>query len=387
MVLIPAPPIMRPTMTLGTLRALAPALLMLCVLAVSRPAIAQDAVRPAAKAPVRMAQMSAPDLIVRLDQLENQIRHLTGAIEQLQFRNQQLEQAMRRMQEDADFRFQELGSKGGARPAAQAQPQPRTTPLVQPGLPAPVPQPAVPARRSDVFDPTQNPGAPGAPRQLGSMAVPGGAPPIGGPAVNIPQGGPIVSDEPPIGAPGGRAVGAPLDLSTLAGHASNEPSAPSGYPQADPGGTLPPPPPRNPNATGGHMAAVSPPSQMPKDEYDLGYGYMLRKDYALAEDTFRGFLRKFPSDRLAPDAQYWLGESLFQRQRFRDSAEAFLTVTTKYETTAKAPEALLRLGQSLAALGEREAGCAALGEITRKYPRASLSVKQGVEREQKRARC
>jgi tol-pal system protein YbgF len=360
----------------------------LCVLAVSRPALAQDAARPAAKAPVRMAQMSAPDLIVRLDQLENQIRHLTGAIEQLQFRNQQLEQAMRRMQEDAEFRFQELGSKGGARPAGQTQQQPRTTPLVQPGLPPPAPQPAVPARRSDVFDPTQNPTAPGAPRQLGSMAVPGGAPAIGGPAVNIPQGGPIVSDEPPIGAPGGRAVGAPLDLSTLAGNASNEPSlAPSGYPQAETGGTLPPPPPRNPNATGGQMAAVSPPSQVPKDEYDLGYGYILRKDYALAEDTFRGFLRKFPSDRLASDAQYWLGESLFQRQRFRDSAEAFLTVTTKYETTAKAPEALLRLGQSLAALGEREAGCAALGEVTRKYPRASLSVKQGVEREQKRARC
>ena len=31
--------------------------------------------------------------------------------------------------------------------------------------------------------------------------------------------------------------------------------------------------------------------------------------------------------------------------------------------------------------------CATLGEVGRKYPRASGSVKQGVEREQKRVRC
>jgi tol-pal system protein YbgF len=156
-------------------------------------------------------------------------------------------------------------------------------------------------------------------------------------------------------------------------------------------GPLPAPPPRYPSSTGGTLAnagpGVEPPTQSPKDEYDLGYGYMLRKDYALAEETFRLFLRKYPSDRLVSDAQYWLGESLFQRQRYRDAAEAFLTVTTKFETTGKAPDALLRLGQSLAALGEKEAACASLGEVTRKYPRAALNVRQSVEREQKRVHC
>ncbi len=106
----------------------------------------------------------------------------------------------------------------------------------------------------------------------------------------------------------------------------------------------------------------------PKDEYDLGYGYVLHKDYGLAEQTFRAFLQKYPSDRLAPEAQYWLGEALFQNQQYRDAAESFLAVSTKYETTARAPDALLRLGQSLAALGEKEAACASLGEVLRKYP-------------------
>src|SRR5215813_7221148 len=47
------------------------------------------------------AQVSGPDLVVRLERLESQIRQLTGTIEQLQFRNQQLEGQIRRMQEEA----------------------------------------------------------------------------------------------------------------------------------------------------------------------------------------------------------------------------------------------------------------------------------------------
>ena len=100
---------------------------------------------------------------------------------------------------------------------------------------------------------------------------------------------PLAADagEQPIGAPGGRGAGAPLDLATM----------------SPPGGPLPAQPPRNPNA-GGALAATLPPSQTPRDEFDLAYGYVLRKDYALAEDGFRNFLSKYPNDRLAGDATY-----------------------------------------------------------------------------------
>jgi tol-pal system protein YbgF len=176
----------------------------------------------------------------------------------------------------------------------------------------------------------------------------------------------------PAEAPGGRGAGEPLDL-------AND-KAPR-----ETGGALPPPPPRNTNATG--ALTTAPPSQTPKDEFDLGIGYMQRRDYALAGETMRNFAQKYPTSTLVADSQYWLGESLFQRQLYRDAAESFLAVTTKFDTSAKAPDALLRLGQSLAALKEKEAACAALGEVTRKYPRASAGVKQAVDREQKRVKC
>jgi len=317
-----------------------------------------------------LAQSEDADPEMRIQQLENQLRQLTGQNEELQYRNRQLEERLRLLQGGAQ-------AAPGGQPAV-AQPNIAAVPPIQPNpsyrppqpqpgydqqiaAPAPIVQepsaapPGAPPgrRRGDAFDPSQNPNAPGAPQALGGGQLP------------LPAGS-------PVGAPGGRGAGDPLDLANTGG-ARNPP------------GALPPPPPRTPGASA--ALTTLPPSATPRDEFDLGIGYMQRKDYALAEETMRNFVQKYPSDPLVADSQYWLGESFFQRQQYRDAAEAFLGVTTKFDKSAKAPDALLRLGQSLAALKEKEAACAALGEVTRKYPRASSGVKQAVDREQKRVKC
>src|SRR5690349_13055442 len=103
-------------------------------------------------------QSNDSDMAVRLDRMENRLREMTGQIEQLQFRNQQLEQEIARL--------------GGGAPAA-APPRggaPMVAPQAMPqqGMPAQgIPPATTGGKRSDVFDPSQNPGAPGAPRSLG----------------------------------------------------------------------------------------------------------------------------------------------------------------------------------------------------------------------------
>jgi tol-pal system protein YbgF len=297
---------------------------------------------------------------MRIEQLENQLRQLTGQNEELQYRNRQLEDRLRQLQEGTQAAPGQpaVGQPGiAAASPAQTYRQPQAQPGYEIAAPAPIVQepPEAPQggpqgrRRGDAFDPSQSPTAPGVPRALGGGQLP-------------------IPAETSIGAPGGRGAGEPLDLAnTGAGN-------PAGAP-----------PPRNPGATS--ALTTLPPSATPKDEFDLGIGYMQRKDYALAEETMRNFAQKYPSDPLLADSQYWLGESFFQRQRYRDAAEAFLGVTTKFGNSTKAPDALLRLGQSLAALKEKEAACAAFGEVMRKYPRASGGVKQAVDREQKRVKC
>lgn len=289
------------------------------------------------------------DMAMRLDRIENSLRQLTGSIEQLQYRNQQLETQVRELQQRAGIAPQ---AAPGAQPGSlMPQPMPQ-----QPMAPA-----AAPGQRSDAFDPRQHPNAPGAPRVLGTETA---------------AAGPVTA-APPVGAPGGREAGAPLDLSNVAGP---QPAG-AGVP-----GQLPPPPPANPSATGARLATL-PPSAKPQDEYDMAYGYVLHKDYGLATQAFRDFIRKYPDEKLIPDAQYWMGEALYQQQHYRDAAEAFLTVSTKYEHAGKAPDALLRLGQSLAAMKKKEAACATLAEVGRKYPHASASVKRSVAQEQKRVHC
>ena len=360
---------------------------------------------------VARAQDTPSDVVTRLDRLEDTVRDLTGQVQELQYRNQQLQQQLQQLQGGA-------AATGATSPVGNAPavagtpvaPQQRATvstalpppsatqysspPQYSAPPPAPYSPPAPTAQYGspsygtpqygsppapviagtsasdghDAFNPALHPTAPGAPHPLGSSTTASEPPPVD-PAMDT------------AGQPG-----APLNLSNLSG------------PQADaaPGGPLPPPPMSNPSATGAAMPgampgatqeASLPPNATPKDEFDLGYGYVVHKNYGLAAQTFRDFLHKFPGDRLTPEAQYWLGESLFQDQKYHDAAEAFLAVSTKYETSGKAPEALLRLGQSLSALGEKEAACASLGEVLRKYPRASISVKQNVDREQKRVHC
>ena len=316
-----------------------------------------------------LAQSDDGDLELRIQRLENQLRQLTGQNEELQYRNRQLEEQLRQLQGGVGRGQGQPGADPSVAAAAQVPPapnygQPRVQPrygepqaqpgYIQPQLAAPAPvvqESSGAAHRGDAFDPSRNPNAPGAPR------------PLGGGQLTIPA-------DAPVGAPGGRAPGEPLNLANTAG-------APR-YPQ----GGLPAPP---PNGTGALVTA--PPSNSPRDEFDLGIGYMQRRDYALAEQTMRNFAQKFPTDPLVGDSQFWVGESYFQRQQYRDAAETFLAVTTKYEKSSKAPDALLRLGQSLAALKEKEAACAAFGEAARKYPRASAAVKAAVDREQKKEKC
>ena len=58
--------------------------------------------------------------MMRVDRLEAQIRQLTGVIEQLQYRNQQLEAYVRRMQEEGGAAS--VGTAAPASPAGAVEP-------------------------------------------------------------------------------------------------------------------------------------------------------------------------------------------------------------------------------------------------------------------------
>ena len=280
--------------------------------------------------PVR-AQDEGADFVVRLNRLEGQIRTLTGQVEQSQYENRQLRDQLRKFQEDVDFRLKEGGGRSGAAPSSTA---PR------------------PGKRGEAFDPSESPAAPGAPRTLGAA----------GPAPE-PRPVPRASlDEGAAAAPSGQ----PIELTA---------AARAGLPAGMGGGRTAAP---SVAATGGPDA---------RSDYDNAYALYQGRRYEQAEMGFRQFIQSHPRDRMVADATYWLGETYLQRARNREAAEQFLKVSTDFARSTRAPDAMLKLGVSLNALGAKDQACATFAELERKFPQASANVRQGVDREQKRARC
>ncbi|MFI5013038.1 MAG: tol-pal system protein YbgF [Hyphomicrobiales bacterium] len=304
------------------------------------------------------------DLVVRLSQLEAQMRQMSGKIEELQFQNQQLREQLKRFQEDTEYRFQEGGKGAGqastprAPVAAAPAAPPRQVIAGPPVAAAPTSAPAPITRgpvRGDAYDPQADPAAPGAPRPLGS-------PDSGAPAPRR-AGAPASIMSEPVAPAGG--PGTPLDI---AGAASQP-----GVPQAQPR-----PPQTSIAATG---------TDSVRADFDNAYTFIQQRQFEQAEMGFRSFLQSHPRSKLIADATYWLGESYLQRARYRDAAEQFLKITTSFGTSAKGADGMFKLGISLRGLGANDQACATFAEVGRKYPTARPALLKDVQREQQRAKC
>ena len=114
---------------------------------------------------------------------------------------------------------------------------------------------------------------------------------------------------------------------------------------------------------------------------------LLQQDYQGAEGAFAEFLRRFPSDPLAANAQFWLGEVYFVRAQYRQSANAFLKSYQNYANSPKAPDSLLKLAMSLDRLGQKDAACSTYQELGTKFPNAPAHVRTRAQAERARVGC
>jgi tol-pal system protein YbgF len=289
------------------------------------------------EAPVVLAQASDP----RITQLEEEIRKLSGTVEELNFQVLQMQEQLRKMQEDNEFRFQELEKRGEAGAAAN-----KKTEATRP-------------RAGDAA--AADKAAPANDATVGTVAPGDGAAP------------PTDSQDPALGAP-------PVDLGevtvdkngNIKGVKMGEPLEPAGS---------------TGNSSDDTTVAALPATDDPDELYRNSYEFILSGDYSTAEAGFRDHISRFPADPKASDAHYWLGESLLGQQKYRDAAEVFLAANRDYPDSAKAPDMLLKLGISLNGLQQREVACATYKEIGKRYPKSSDALKQRVKQEEALAAC
>ncbi|WP_181013812.1 tol-pal system protein YbgF [Agrobacterium rosae] len=283
----------------------------------------------------------------RVQQLEEQLRQLNGRIEEMSFQLLQMQETIRKAQEDNEFRFQELE---GGKPAAPTAPKKKTE--------ADIPSAG---RQDDVATIIETPPQGGA-----SM---GGAPGAGqtatGPRTNAAPGettlGSIELDQ------RGMPIGGSLN--------SNAQNSAGALPGVETGRSSSPDP--------VNTAALT----SENDIYQAAYSHVLSGDYKAAEKGFDQYIQSYPKGAKAADANFWLGEAQYSQGKFTDSAKTFLNAHQTYSKSPKAPEMLLKLGMSLAALDNKETACATLREVPKRYPSASKTVLGKVTSEQKRLSC
>ena len=129
------------------------------------------------------------------------------------------------------------------------------------------------------------------------------------------------------------------------------------------------------------------PNKTTKEQYDFFFFFMKVGDYETAELALREFIDKNKADELAGSAQYWYGETFRIRQLYSDAATAYLDGYQNYPKSKKAPENLLKLGTTMVELGEKDQGCKMINGLKKQYPKASQSVLQKAQYEQKRFKC
>ena len=129
------------------------------------------------------------------------------------------------------------------------------------------------------------------------------------------------------------------------------------------------------------------PNKPPKDQYEFAVSFMKIGDYETAEFALKEFIEKNKDHDLAGNAQYWYGETFRIRQLYSDAATAYLDGYQNYPKSKKAPDNLLKLGITMVQLGEKDQGCKMIIGVKKEYPKASKSVLQKAQYEQKKFKC
>ncbi len=323
------------------------------------------------------------DAAFRINELEEQVRQLNGKIEELNFLILQMQEQIRKQQEDNEFRFQELEQKNGK---VEGQGGAVVAGEDSPGKSLPSESQAQDSGGDTIARVIEREGAEkgaGQPRntiegvEIGE--IDGNSGQAGDSELQPGALGNLVFDA--NGNVVNSTVEKPVDLTGRnSGQASGgDIGSQGGGDQQENAG----------NQTGSDTEETEIAS-LPQDAgqlYDIGYNYLQSGDYDRARATFSDFTQRFPDDPRFSEARFWIGESLLSQKNYEEAAKVFLDVHKQFPKSRIAPQNLLKLGVSLMGLDQRELACATFAEVGRKYPEASGAVRASVAAEQKSASC
>ena len=108
--------------------------------------------------------------------------------------------------------------------------------------------------------------------------------------------------------------------------------------------------------------------ETPDNIYYTAYSDYIKKNYQLAINGFKQFLKYYPDNALADNSLYWIGECYYAQKEFKNAIDAFSNIISKYKDGDKVPDALLKMGYALIETGRNEEGLNVLKKLVKQFP-------------------
>lgn len=109
-------------------------------------------------------------------------------------------------------------------------------------------------------------------------------------------------------------------------------------------------------------------SEEPLKAYEQAYELYKEKKYREARDRFNKFLKDFPKNDLADNAQFWIGETYYAEKDFEGAILAYETVIKNYPQSEKLPGAMLKQGMAFLELGDKKTAKVIFERLIEKFP-------------------
>jgi tol-pal system protein YbgF len=107
--------------------------------------------------------------------------------------------------------------------------------------------------------------------------------------------------------------------------------------------------------------------------YQVARDQHQRGSLSAAQEAYGQFLREYPRDPRAADAQFFLGDLLSAQDRPDDALEAFQAIGTRYPTSQRVPDALFRIARLQVDMGDEDDARATLQRIVNTYPDSGVA--------------
>jgi tol-pal system protein YbgF len=115
-------------------------------------------------------------------------------------------------------------------------------------------------------------------------------------------------------------------------------------------------------------AAVLAPGMTPQRMYNTSLADFTAGQWALCIDGFNTYVKNFPRNDLADDAQWYIGECYHQDGKFAEAVDAYNRVITNYPKGDRVPDAYYKRGIALSAMGQADRARESFETLMKEFP-------------------